>query len=525
MSKSECKIKYNQVLKSKFGFDTFREKQFSIVHTIIEKKKDLCAIMPTGYGKSLCYQFPAIYTNKVSIVISPLISLIEDQKIQLQKMNISVCCLHSGEVNSVNVINEIIDGEYTIVYMTPEYATTCPHLFTELMKQDILCMVAIDEAHCVSLWGQSFRTSYTELGCIRDWVPTVPIMVLTATATEEVLQDIVDILKLNDPILSKTSFDRPNLYLSVTRLPDQQKETMKNTLRPLLLDNKGKPLKESIIIYCLSRKNTESVAQIVSDLGITCSAYHAGLNAENRKTIHNDFVNNKLMCIIATIAFGMGINKSDIRKVIHLNASKNVESYYQEIGRAGRDGQPSQCYAFYSSKDFNQHRWFIKDEQDSEYKQHLDGMIVEMENFVSFKGCRRIKLLEYFGETYKSDNCGNCDNCLQVDNGDVGKINYQNDALLLLNLIKFVGDSYGLTSLILILRGSKNKKIPSKYYTCKYYGKGKQYSEKVWKEIGNKLIEDGYVKEERFGDYGCKIVRTQLGNLTMDDPEMFEFIM
>lgn len=500
------KKKYLKKLGKKFGFASFRPSQFEIVDSILHDKKDVCAVMPTGYGKSLCYQFPAIYSKKVAIIISPLISLMEDQKMQLQDLDISVCCLNSSENNSYDILNEITDGEYSIVYMTPEYATTAEYLFTELVEDDMLCLVAIDEGHCVSLWGQSFRSSYTELYKLKDYIGDVPMMVLTATATGKVLDDIENILKLNDPKIITSSFDRPNLYIEIKVKTDKTEKLLK----PLLLDKYGEPLKESIIIYCLTRNETEKTAEKVRNMGIPCKAYHAGLSAEKRSKIHHKFINNKINCISATIAFGMGINKSDIRKIIHMNASKDVESYYQEIGRAGRDGLPSYCYAFYSYGDFKTHRHFLENIDNPKFKKYRSKMITKMQNFVQDDGCRRVALLKYFNEDYGKDKCDNCDNCLRVIDTTQDK-DMTEEAKMLLGICKDTYGKFGLTILILILRGSKAKKVPKKYFGNKWYGKGKHYSEKVWKKLARKMIKDGYLQEIKAGDFGYKIARTKLG--------------
>ena len=498
--------KYVKKLKKKFGFDTFRSNQVDIIYNVLEKKKDVCAVMPTGYGKSLCYQFPAVFSKKVAIIVSPLISLMEDQKLQLQKLNISVCCLNSSEKNSHDILNEITDGEYSVVYMTPEYAIKAEYLFTELVEDDMLCLVAIDEGHCVSLWGQSFRESYTKLYEIKEWINDVPMLVLTATATDKVLKDIESILKLDDPIIIKSSFDRPNLYIEIKLKTDKTK----NLLGPLLLDKHGNPLKESIIIYCLTRNETEKTAEIVKQLGIPCEAYHAGLSYDKRSKIHHKFVDNKINCICATIAFGMGINKSDVRKIIHMNASKDVESYYQEIGRAGRDGAPSYCYAFYGFNDFKTHRHFLENIDNIKFKNYRSNMITKMQNFVQSIICRRKKLLEYFDEEYPKERCDNCDNCLRVVDTTKNK-DLTQEAKLLLGIAGDTSGTFGLTTLILILRGSKNKKIPKKYFKNRHYNTGSHYSEKVWKKLGRNMIQEGYLQEVKKGDFGYSICRTKLG--------------
>lgn len=498
--------KYKKKLKKKFGFKSFKPNQLEIIDCILKDKRDVCAIMPTGYGKSLCYQFPPVFKKKVSIVISPLISLMEDQKLQLEEMKIQVCCLNSVQQNSHNIINEIIDGEYRVVYMTPEYACKAEYLFTELAEDNILCLVAIDEAHCVSLWGQSFRESYTHLKNIKEWIGNTPIIALTATATDKIVDDIINLLGLNNPKKVISSFDRPNLYIEVNKKVDKTEKV----LEPLLLDEStGEPYDESIIIYCLTRKETEKTAEIVCDMGIKCKAYHAGLAADIRNDIHHKFMKNELKCISATIAFGMGINKRDIRKVIHMNASKDIESYYQEIGRAGRDGKPSYCYMFYSHKDFKMHYHFLENIESYKFKRHRRQMIEKMEKYVKTKICRRKKLLNYFDEEYEKK-CENCNNCIKTNKLD-DVLDYTIEGKQLLGLVRELGGSFGLNTLILIIRGSKSKKIQKKMYASKYYDVGKSKSEKLWKKIGRSMIDDGYLKEVKVGDFGYKVCTTKMG--------------
>jgi Werner syndrome ATP-dependent helicase len=516
MSKKEIRhTKYLKKLKKKFGFDSFRTNQFKIVDSIVHKKRDVCAIMPTGHGKSLCYQFPALYTKKVSIIISPLISLMEDQKIQLQELNISVCCLNSSENNSYNIVNEIIDGEYSIVYMTPEYAVNAKELFTDIIDNDLLCMVAIDEAHCVSLWGHSFRESYKQLYQIKQWINDIPMLVLTATATDKVINDINKLLLLNNPKVIKNSFDRSNLYIELNERDKTQ--SIEYLLKPLLFNNLNKPLNESIIVYCLRRADTEKVAEKINLLGFPCSAYHAGMSNKIRNEIHHKFVKNEIKCIVATIAFGMGINKSDIRKVIHMNASQNIEAYYQEIGRAGRDGKQSHCYGFFNYGDFKTQRYLLdKSEiEDLQIKNNRIRMINDMQTFVKTNKCRRKLLLGYFGEEYNYTSCNNCDNCIKVVD-TTNDTDLTKQAKELLGLIKETGGYFGLNTLVLILRGSKSKRVPKRYYSSRYYNIGSGLSERVWKKLARKLINDGYLQEIKIGDFGYKLCRTKLGDAWLD---------
>jgi Werner syndrome ATP-dependent helicase len=521
--KIKIKSKYLKVLQKYFGFSEFRSKQFDIINNIIKKKKDVCAIMPTGIGKSLCYQYPAVYLKKVVIVVCPLISLMEDQKLLLQKIGISVCCLNSTENNSHNVINEIVEGEYLIVYMTPEYAIKADYLFNTLIENKLLGLVAIDEGHCVSLWGQSFRQSYTELYKIKQWIGkyNIPMLVLTATATHNVINDITNILKLDDPVVITSSFDRPNLYLEI-KLKQTKSDKI---LEPLLLDENKNPIDETVIIYCLTRAETEKTALLVRKMGIPCEAYHAGIDAKKKNEIHHMFVNNEIKCIAATIAFGMGINKSNVRKIIHMNASKDIESYYQEIGRAGRDGLPSHCYAFYTWKDFMTHKHFLEDITDQKFKNHREKMIRKMENLVQSSECRRKTILEYFDEKYDIKNCGNCDNCtIKIDIKN--NVDFTSQAKSLLGIVHDTGGRFGLNTLILMLRGSKNKKIPAKYYNSKYYNTASNYSENILKILGKQMIKDGYLQEIKT-DFGYRVCRTKLGECfsELEDSELNKIIV
>lgn len=497
------KEKYLKLLKKKFGYTSFREKQFHIIDRLVHRKKDVCAIMPTGHGKSLCYQLPPLITKGVAFVISPLIALMEDQKVELQEKNISVCCLNSSEDFGYQTIEDIKMGKYRVVYMTPEFAINSQSLFED--TQDKLCMVAIDEAHTVSHWGMSFRPSYRELSCIKEWIEDVPILALTATATDKVLQDIIKVLQLETNKIYKTGFDRPNLYLSVKR-----KSSDIYDLEPLLF-KKGKPIKDSVIIYCLTRKNTEKVAEKLIKLGVQCKAYHAGMPTSKRTTIHHEFIEGKINCIVATIAFGMGINKKDIRMVIHMNASKNIENYYQEIGRAGRDGNPAFCYLFYSDGDFGQHKRFAKDEEDDEYRIHCYQEIANMQQFVTSTICRRAVILNHFGENIKNPNCGNCDNCLTKKE----IIDFSHEGLMLLKTVVQTGNTYGINMVADVLRGSKNQKVSPKLYKVSCYGKGKNKTVVWWKSLARNLINNGYL-EEVPTKFGSIIQITEDGTDWMD---------
>lgn len=503
---------YEKCLKKYFGYDNLKNKQYEIIDKIIHDKVNIFGILKTGYGKSLCYQLPPLYLNKIAVIISPLISLMEDQKLQLQKMNINVCCLNSTEDTSVDIIKDIIDNKYPIIFMTPEYAIHAEYLFLKIINK--LCLVAIDEAHCISLWGQSFRDSYIKLYIIKEWIKNTPILILTATATNRVFDDIKTILNIDDITIIKDKFDRSNLQLNIQYKVDKTEKLLKS----ILIKNK-KFIDEYVIVYCLTKKETDKTAEIIQKLGINCEAYHSNIDTDKKKEIQNEFINgDKLKCIVATIAFGMGINKSNIRKVIHMNLPKNIESYYQEIGRAGRDNKPSECHAFYSIKDVEIHKFMIDKNVDDENNKKIKyEMLDEMYNFAKSYKCKRKILLKYFDEEYKGE-CKNCSNCLINVNE---QIDYTNEAVLLFNLIKEVDGDFGLSTIILILRGSKSKKIPYKYFKHINYGKGKDYSEIFWKKVGRFLINQKYLEEIKvdmfynkinYTNYGCQWIKTVYNN-------------
>lgn len=377
---------YLSVLRSKFGHSDFRPMQWRIIRSVLCDKRDNFAVMATGYGKSLCYQFPSVYTGQLTLVVSPLISLMEDQVSALEVMNIEAVFLGTAQKDR-EALSKVYQGEYRLVYMSPEYITNNQDVLMHLAPQ--LTLIAIDEAHCVSHWGHDFRPAFRELSCIRKVVPDVPILALTATATHRVQQDIVKILGLKDPNFSLSGFDRPNLSLEIHPRTDTNPWS---DIRKHLESVQG----ASVIIYCITRRHTEEVVGELKRNKVDCEAYHAGLTIKRRSEVHQAFVRDRIKVIVATIAFGMGIDKPDVRMIIHYGCSQNIESYYQEIGRAGRDGQPAKCILLYNRKDFHTHTilW-----EGCLFKNRLVDLQREMKNYVDLRRtCRRAFILKYFDD-------------------------------------------------------------------------------------------------------------------------------
>lgn len=475
-------MEYVKVLKKYFGFDTFRDKQLEVINALLKYNRDVCVVMFTGSGKSLCFQFPAVYTNRTIIVVSPLISLMNDQQMKLNKNNISTCCLNGTVGNKSDIKSDIINGKYRLIYITPEYLITQENFIKQLYEKKLLIAVAIDEAHCASMWGNDFRQAYKGLNCIKEWMPDIPTIALTATATPKVQQDIIKILKLKNPLIIKTTFDRPNLIIKV--LPKLHNPVQ--DILPLIKNN------EPTIIYCQTRKMTDDISYELKKKKIICGGYHAGMSTNEREKVHKKFATNKLNCVVATIAFGMGID-SVIRKVIHYGIPKDMESYYQEIGRAGRDGKSSECILFYSMSDMNTNNYFINQISSLTYRNHMVELALSMKNYIYTYECRRKYILGYFGEKYNKNNCALCDNCL--NNKKDFTYDFTREGKLLIQLINETGNTYGKTIIINILRGSNSKKIPPKFKKIQSFGSGTFHTENWWKIFFTMLINHGYIKE------------------------------
>lgn len=485
--------KHIRSLKKVFGFQTFRDKQFEIIDAILTGR-DVCAIMFTSAGKSLCYQFPAVYTEKVVVVVSPLISLMNDQQIKMEEIGVPTVCLNGTVYNKKALITDILNNEYRLVYTTPEFIVKAESFLTSLVEEDLLICLAIDEAHCLSSWGHDFRESYRGLSKLRNWVPDIPIIAVTATATEEVQEDIVKTLKMDKPFMVRTTFDRPNIYIEIK---------LKNNLHKDLLPYFKR--KVPTIIYCPTRKETNSVSDRLLKTGVKCDVYHAGMNSIDREMVHEKFINNEITCVVATVAFGMGIDKV-IRRVIHYGIPKDIESYYQEIGRAGRDRKKSICTLFYSVGDLDTNNFFINQIKNTAYRRHRTKLLKIIKRYVHIKTCRRKYILNYFGED-TLDECGNCDNCKHpkpIIEQDLAK-----EACAMLKLVYDTGGIYGINMIIQVLRGSKSMKIPYEFKAMKLYGSGSKHSAEWWKIFSKMLMDIDYLKEKPIhGGRGFSICRT-----------------
>ncbi|MEO5754512.1 MAG: DNA helicase RecQ [Chthoniobacterales bacterium] len=471
-------------LKKHFGYTAFRPLQEEIVRDALAGR-DVFALMPTGGGKSLCFQLPALLRPGLTIVISPLISLMKDQVDALQASGVAATFLNSAldGTQARARLRGLYDGEYRLLYVAPERLLL--DSFIEKVKEWNVSQIAIDEAHCISEWGHDFRPEYRELARLRQILPQVPLMALTATATERVREDILAQLKLREPQLYVASFDRPNLTYRVVPKASPYDQ---------LLDFLQSRPNDSGIVYCASRKSADSVASKLNADGITARPYHAGLEAKERAQNQEMFLRDDVRVVSATIAFGMGINKPNVRFVVHYDLPKNIESYYQETGRAGRDGLPSDCVLLFSASDVVKQTRFIEEKSESEARIARE-QLRQMVHYAETRECRRTTLLRYFAEERPNEPCNGCDNCLNPRETFDGTLATQKFLSCVLRVQQKSGFAFGLNHIVEVLTGADTEPIRQRgHHELSTYGIGKELKRDAWQAIGRELLRLGLVE-------------------------------
>lgn len=491
-----------ETLKDYFGHDTFRPLQEEVVDAILAKE-DVLMILPTGGGKSLCYQLPTLLMEGITVVVSPLLALMHDQVMALKANGISAAMLSSMQdlEASQEIEAQLHRGEIKLLYVAPERLTNA--YFLNMLHQLPINFFVIDEAHCVSEWGHEFRENYRRLSLLKEQFMTTPIAAFTATATKMVEEDIATNLGLINPKRVRGSLFRDNLTINARhRIKDGRAQLME-----FLKLHEG----ESGIIYTLSRKSTENVASFLQGKGIEAKPYHAGLPTDEKNETYADFVADRVQIVVATIAFGMGIDKSNIRFVVHMTMPKTLENYYQEIGRAGRDGLASETLLLFSAQDIVQQKMFIEDLPDTPYKEHAYNKLDAMVRFANSENCRHQSIAAYFDDHIEV--CGTlCDNCTAPASE---KVDITTASRKLLSTILRTEQNYGLHYVIDVLRGSKEQRVlQNGHDTLSVYGIGEEYSKNQWLTIGDKLLELGAVSIGEFKVYkltpfGVEVIKGQ----------------
>lgn len=471
-----------QQLQQVFGYSSFREGQQDVMQAAL-KGRDTLVLMPTGAGKSLCYQLPALCSDGLTVVISPLLSLMQDQVEAMLAMGIPAATLHSGLTadESMQTLQQLRQQQIKILYVSPERALQPS--FIERLQTYPLAFIAIDEAHCISQWGHDFRPEYGQLGQLRQYLPTVPFMALTATADAATQHDILERLQLRNPHCHRSSFDRPNIRYVV-----QEKYQPQKQVKDYVKKQKG----VAGIIYCGSRKKTEDIAESLQQAGIKAAPYHAKLDHQLKETTLRQFLRDDIDVVVATIAFGMGINKPNIRFVVHFDIPRSIESYYQETGRAGRDGLPAEALMLFDPRDA---QWISRmiEEQDNEHRRLVEKQkFAAMQAMAEAQTCRRLVLLNYFNE-FTDKECGNCDLCLDPPK----RFDALEDAQKALSCVYRVGQQYGIAHVVEVLRGSKNQRVLDlKHDQLSTYGIGKNESQEYWFSILRQLIHRGLIVQD-----------------------------
>jgi len=475
------------ILKNVFGYDGFRPFQANIIADILAKK-DVLVVMPTGGGKSLCYQIPALVFKGLTLVISPLISLMKDQVAQLTQSGVAAVVLNSSlsPVEYRNNVRQVKQNKAKLLYLAPE-ALLKPGMLELLSAVKVDCL-AIDEAHCISQWGHDFRPEYRQLIQAREKFSDVVCAAFTATATPRVREDIKSNLNLGGGREYVASFNRENLFIQFVPKDDPVEQTLRFLRK---FDN------QSGVIYCHSRKQVESLYAILEGRGFSVAPYHAGLEDTERNRNQEAFIRDEVQIIVATIAFGMGIDKPNVRFVVHFDLPKNIESYYQEIGRAGRDGLRAHCLLLFSYADVQKIKYFIDQKAPDERRAaniHLSALL----RFAETEVCRRVPLLKYFGEDYGAEKCDMCDNCLSEEKE---KVDLTVAAQKFLSCVKRTGEKFGSVHIIDVLRGSKAQKVLQfGHHRLSTYGIGTDYSKRQWQQLSRQFLHQGFVLQDM--DYG-----------------------
>lgn len=465
-------------LKNLFGYNTFREHQKDIVKAVLDRK-DVVAILPTGAGKSICYQLPAMLMPGLAIVVSPLISLMQDQVLSLTKNGIPAAFLNSSlHVSDIRaVINNLND--YKLLYIAPERFSDAN--FVESLKAAAVSFFAIDEAHCISQWGHAFRPEYRQLSFLKTLFPESPMIALTATATKEVEKDIAAQLAMTQPYITRASFDRPNLTFNI-----QMKDIVAAQLRAFI----DKHLNQSGIIYAATRRTVDETHLELKQQGFVVEKYHAGLSEVERARAQHSFVHDRCRLMVATVAFGMGIHKPDIRFIVHIDMPRSIEQYYQEVGRGGRDGLAADCLMLYSGQDLRMYQSFLSEIEEEELKRSTRDKMNKMYKLCCTTTCRRKELLYYFDEAYRLSNCSGCDNCL--DNTEL--VDETIVAQKILSCVHRLGQRFGARYVVDVLKGSRAKAIVEKRHDqLSTYGLMKEYPETELRYYIEMLIELGYL--------------------------------